>query len=1097
MSRLLIGHCRSPFVVPPVGGKLARAGFRLKAGLRTSFTKSIAVQLKVIDQLVLVITITLMSMDARANETTQDIDFSRDIRPILSDKCFRCHGPDEEERASDLRLDVQSIATAKLESGVTAIIASDTEASELIRRIDHADADVRMPPIDSGKSLSDNERKLLRDWIRQGAPWAEHWAFVAPRRPALPTAGGTWARNSIDRFTARKQSAAGLAPKEEATREQLIRRVTFDLTGLPPTPEEVERFAGDCGPDAYERLVDRLLESPRYGEHMARHWLDAARYGDTHGLHLDNERSIWPFRDWVIRAYNSNMPFDQFTIEQLAGDLLPNPTLDQLVATGFNRCNVTTGEGGSIDEEYYVRYAVDRVETTSTVWLGLTTGCAVCHDHKFDPISQNEFYGLFSFFFSLTEKAMDGNALLPPPSIKSPTDSQLRQLAAIEREIESAQAAIDGRKQSKLPEFNAWDKSAREQNVQNHPPQDHILLADFESIQGDELTFSGDIKGKVIGKSSSDAGKFGSAFRFDGQTTIEVGETAAFESGDAFSYGAWIYCIENGAMTVVSKMDGGSSVRGYDLYVGGGKLFAHLIHDWEQGNAIRVNTKQPIPREKWQHVMVTYDGSGKAAGVRIFVDGDEQELKRTHDNLSGTIKSSHPLRIGRRTDSAPFTGLIDDVRIYGRELSSAEVGLLAGIDPIKELLALDPQDRTQQQTATLLEHFLTTRDPEFARLRAELSKVRNKKTQLESEYSSTLIMRESEVPRQAHVLVRGQYDQKGAPVQPDVPKVLPPLSRANERPNRLDLAKWLVDPAHPLTARVTVNRIWQQHFGTGLVKTTGDFGSQGEWPSHPDLLDWLATEFIESGWNVKALHRLIVTSATYRQSSFATVAEYNADPENRFLARGPRHRLDAEQVRDNALLISGLLNEQIGGKSVKPYQPEGLWFAVGYTSSNTARFKRDTGPALYRRGLYTFWKRTSPPPMMQIFDAPSREYCTVNRPRTNTPAAALAMMNGEQFVEIARHFAERIMLAEESDEQRIEFAYRWATSRSATANELSVVKAMLSDFRDHYKNDSEAAKELLSVGESQRDKSLDGVEHAAWTMIASTLLNLDETISKQ
>lgn len=1045
-------------------------------------------------RIITVVTLIVFAGAANAEET---VDFNRDVRPILSDKCFRCHGPDEGERATDLRLDRPEIATSELESGAIAIVPRDQENSELIHRITSHDADIRMPPADSGKSLSVVEIKILQDWIRQGADWDEHWSFLPPTRPALPDVVHSnyvaWPNNPIDRFVLARQLESGKVPASRAPKYALIRRVTFDLTGLPPTPAEIARFESDDSPDAYERLVDRLLNSPRYGEHMARYWLDVARYGDTHGLHLDNERSIWPYRDWVIRAFNSNMPFDQFTIEQLAGDLLPNPTRDQLVATGFNRCNVTTSEGGSIDEEYYFRYAVDRVETTSTVWMGLTTGCAVCHDHKFDPITQVEFYELLAYFNNLTEKAMDGNALLPPPAIQVPTAAQLRDQAAARELHDKVTRRLAERKTKLQAPFEQWAEQTRQELTEPSIPSDDLLHVSFDEQGGTSA-----ITSTVIGKSSTDAGRVGEAFRFDGNTAIEYGEVAAFELDEPFSYGAWIYCVDDKAMTVLSKMDDADAFRGYDLYVGGGKLFVHLVHQWDT-NAIRVNTRQPIRREKWQHVMATYDGSRSAAGVRIFVDGIEQELEITHDTLTGTIKTDKPLRIGRRRDSAPFQGIIDELRIFGRQLSADEVSSLAGIDPIREILAADPEERSADQTATLFDYYISKHDQPYRELLAEQKKTAHDLSQIEKSFPSTLVMREREKPRQTHVLIRGQYDQKGKPVTADVPNVLPVIQSEKHRlTNRLDLARWLVDPRHPLTARVTVNRMWQQHFGTGIVKTSEDFGSQGEWPSHPDLLDWLAVEFVESGWDVKAVHRLIVTSATYQQSSHVPRESYVRDPENRLLARGPRYRLDAEQIRDNALLISGLLTEKIGGRSVKPYQPDGLWSAVGYTTSNTAKFKRDSGADLYRRGLYTFWKRTSPPPMMQIFDAPSREVCTVNRPRTNTPAGALALMNDVQFVEAARNFAERILLeSSSSPEERIRFGYLWATSRTPSPQETSLLRAAASDFIQYYGSDHDAALELLSVGESKSDESLNVAELAAWTMVASTILNLDETITKQ
>ncbi len=1027
--------------------------------------------------------------------TADQIDFNRDIRPLLSDNCFRCHGPDEGQRQANYRLDLKRGAFGELEGGGRGIVGGDVAASKLLERIRSQDPNHQMPPPDSGKVLTRAQIDLLHRWIESGASWEEHWSFVAPVRPRQPAIDRTeWIRNSIDTYVLARIESAGESPSGEADQRALIRRVTFDLTGLPPTPSEVETFLRDSAPDAYERLVDRLLDSHRYGEHQARYWMDAARYGDTHGLHLDNERSIWPYRDWVIDAFNQNMSFDQFTIEQLAGDLIPDATLAQRVATGFNRCNVTTSEGGSIDQEYLVRYATDRVETTATVWMGLTAGCAACHDHKFDPLSQREFYQLFAFFFSQTERAMDGNALLPPPSVKTASITQRVKLKRLQQLRDATRAEREKLQAESDKHLAVWADEYRQSAVMPALPTGAVVRATFDENEGDRIDIGQDRSGLIVGTAMWDAGKRGSGLRFDGKTHVDLGDVAAFDKGDAFSGGGWIYPTGKGALTLLSRMEDEQAFRGYDIYLGNNQLFVHFIHHWDK-DAIRVNTKRKLTLSSWQHVFVTYDGSGTAAGIHVYVDGQEEELQVTHDRLRGSISTDATLKIGRRTPSAPFQGIVDDVRIYPRVLTDREIQALVGANPIAELLAKSDGDWSSSERWQLLDRFLQQRDANYRGLVDQERRQAELIRRIESSFASTLVMQEMSKPRAAHLLIRGQYDQPGESVKPAVPAILPAMS-ANMPSNRLGLARWLTSPTHPLTARVTVNRIWQQHFGMGLVKTTEDFGSQGQWPSHPELLDWLAVEFVESGWDVKAIHRRILTSATYRQASIASPAAYQRDPENRLLARGPRFRMDAETIRDNALAVSGLLVEQTGGKSVKPYQPLGLWKAVGYTSSNTAQFQVSEGASLYRRSLYSFWKRTSPPPSMQIFDAPSREVCTVRRPRTNTPAAALVLMNDPQYVEAARQLACRMIAVAESDAERIRHGMLLATARPPAADEQQILQQMLTAYRLRYEQDPAAARQIIAVGVSQHDPSIEANELAAWTLIASTLLNLDETITK-
>jgi hypothetical protein len=797
------------------------------------------------------------------------VDFGRDIRPLLSDTCYTCHGPDGESREADLQLDKKEIVFGTLPSDNVAIVPGHADQSELYRRISTDDIDQRMPPEDHDKQLTADEIGRIKQWIDDGAQWDEHWAFVAPLRPPLPPVEDEAAcRGAIDRFLLARLEQENLKPSPEADKTTLIRRVTLDLTGLPPTPQEVDQFVADPSSDAYARLVERLFQSPRYGEQMAHYWLDAARYGDTHGLHLDNERRIWPYRDWVIAALNKNMPFDQFTIEQLAGDLLPDATKQQRIATGFNRCHVTTNEGGVIKEEFHVRNTVDRVTATATVWLGLTTGCAVCHDHKFDPLTRKEFYQLFAFFNSSADDAMDGNAKIYPPVITLPTAAQAAQLKTLNEEI-----------------------------------------ADLEK------------------------------------------------------------CEKQAAATL------------------------------------------------------------KAAEEKV-----------------------------------------------AEEKAAAE-----------KAAAKQNADRAKQLEATR---------KQLKSLREKLKAVKKGRTQLEAKIPATMVMQELPKPRDAYDLDRGEYDKRGDKVERAVPAFLPPLPK--ESPvNRLGLAHWLVDGSNPLTARVTVNRLWQQLFGTGLVATTDNFGSQSEPPSHPELLDWLATELLRSQWDIQHMLRLMVTSAAYRQSAAVTPAVLKVDPQNRLLARGPRFRMDAEMIRDTALFVSGLLAERLGGPGVKPYQPTGIWHAVGYTSSNTANYHPDHGAALYRRSLYTFWKRTAPPPAMVALDAPSRETCVVRRDRTNTPLAALALLNDTQFVEAARCLAERVLRQADADPDAwITQTFQHATARRPDADELSVLRRVYAQQLTEFQADPEAARALIAVGESKPDEHLDPCQLAAMTMVANLILNLDETVTK-
>lgn len=1010
------------------------------------------------------------------------IEFNRDVRPILSNNCYLCHGPDKNQLQAGLRLDKRDVAVSKLESGQTAIVPHDVSASSMIDRMLSSDPSLKMPPANSGKSLTPEEIDTLKKWVEQGAEYQGHWSFIAPvRRDPPETKFTSSVRNSIDQFILRRLESEGLEPSPEADKVSLIRRATIDLTGLPPTTQEVDAFLADSSEGAYERVVDRLLASSRFGEHQARIWLDAVRYGDTHGLHFDNERSIWPYREYVINAFNQNVPFDQFTVEQLGGDLIPNATVDQKVASGFNRCNLTTSEGGSIDEEVLVRYATDRTEALSTVFLGLTLQCAVCHTHKFDPISQKEYYSLYSYFYSMSDRAMDGNALLPPPILKLPTDEQNRQLSLYDEQIASTRKAIA----DELGKVNYVDPQ-----LGNELPADALSVTRHDFVWfDDEVPAGADSLGDTPWK-----------FVRRGEGPVLSGETSTIRSATGLSQ----HFFQNAS-------------RG--LKVGEGDvLFAHVFIDPAnppKAIMLQFNDGNWDHRKNWGDedaiVFGTKDTSAKRLGGALPKAGEWVRLEVNAADvglISGSMINGFAFtqfggtvywdRAGIVTASQQ--GPVEFDSQIAWESSEKPNPSKTLPKPIQDLLKTDEAGRNDDQKKQLREYFVqninqTTRAT-FAPLIKQQADLEQKRKELDAAIPATLISEDLPQPRDAFVLIRGAYDKKGEKVDRGVPTVLPPLPTGAPN-NRLGLAKWLVAPEHPLTSRVIVNRYWQQVFGTGIVKTSEDFGAQGTWPSHPELLDWLATEFIQTGWDVKRMFKLMVMSGTYRQSSKVSPALVARDPENLLLARGPRFRVEAEVIRDSVLFASGLLVERTGGKSVRPYQPEGIWEAVAFVGSNTREFKADMGDGLYRRSLYTFWKRTAPPPSMATFDAPSRETCTVRRPRTNTPLQALALMNDKQYVDAARKLAERMILEGGSTrEDKLTSGFRWLTSRPPSAKELEVLQKTLGKQMMIFQADKPAAEKLLAYSDLPRNQSIDPSEHAAWTMIANLLINLDEFITK-
>lgn len=1148
------------------------------------------------------------------------VSYTRDVKPILSDRCYTCHGPDATERKAGLRLDTAEGSTALLPSGRRAIVPGDADASTLLSRVSHPDVSDRMPPAASGrKHLAAAEIEILRRWIEEGAPFEAHWAFVAPQRSTPPVvADAAWVRNPVDAFIRAAQEQRGMMPSGPATREALCRRITFDLTGLPPTPDEVQAFVDDTDAGATGRLIDRLFTSPRYGEQMARHWLDAARYGDTHGLHLDNERSMWPYRDWVIKSFNRNQGYDAFVVEQLAGDLMPDATLEQRIATGFNRCNVTSAEGGMIAAEYLALYAKDRVDTTATVFLGLTLECAKCHEHKFDPFSQKEYYRLYAFFNSIAEDASDKNALIAPPFVSAPTTAQKTRLGELDQQIERGEAELV----APDPVIDAaqaeWERESADRIaggwVVLRPREafsaagatmtigkDRVIRASgkdperdmYEVVARTHLRDIRAVRLELLPDPDQPGGGIGRAehnnivltnVEIDAAPVQNCEQTVKLEldavSADWNQRGFPVantldgntetgWAIQGGTedeRSVVFRLSkpisfvGGTQLR---LRLGFGSGYLHhtiarfrvsvsdrvdktpvVVHPWlrtEQpfeGKNLNQVLKTPFGPEKnpdpaakyadgkvgWVPAPEYVDGKphlfsqlpnrayylqrciespgarpfsffvGSDDAIKVFLNDEEilvrnvrRGVQADQDRVSVTLRAGQNRLMIKIVNAGGATGFY--FRTIGEQVDGVPTA-------VARILTIDTDKRSRGEAERLRTYYRRNRSESWRNKDAALRALKDERKKVEAAYPRTMVMEELGKPRETRVLIRGEYDNPGEVVTPGVPAIFPQLEEGT-RLDRLALARWLVDPRHPLTSRVFVNRLWQMVFGAGLVATPEDFGSQGAYPTHPKLLDWLAVEFIESGWDIRHMLKLMMSSATYAQASSVTPAALQTDPANAWLARGPRHRLDAEEIRDSALLMGGLLVHTVGGKSVRTYQPKGIWKAVGYTSSNTANFRRDKGDALWRRSLYTFWKRTAPPPTMSLLDAPSREACSVRRSRTNTPLQALALMNDVQFVEAARAFASRALAQPgEDDTARLVWMWRWATSRRPEAFEIGVMRELLTSERKHYATRADSAKALVETGESTPPADVDPRELAAWTSVANMLLNLDETITK-
>jgi hypothetical protein len=1033
----------------------------------------------------LLLAVTVLLAGARAHAA---VDFGRDVLPILADKCFPCHGPDAKARKANLRFDTKEGAF-RLRKGKSVIVPGDSAASELVRRITAEDDAERMPPPESNRTLTKQQIDLLKKWVEEGAKWGRHWAFEPPRRSPVPRPRlQGWANADLDAFILARLEREGLRPSPEAPRATWLRRVTLDLAGLPPTLAEMDAFLADRSANAYEKVVDRLLASPRYGERMASEWLDLARYADTHGYQMDRYRAMWPWRNWVIGVFNRNLPYDQFLTWQLGGDLLPGATKEQRLATAFNRLHLQNEEGGVVEEEFRVAYVVDRVNTFGTAFLGLTFDCTRCHDHKYDPLTQKDYYSLFAFFQNIDESGQTTyftNSMPVPTLLLSDAVTDAK-LAKLRRQIQAKEEQLDDERTRAQAAFAQW---------LDQRPQEVMLPGSmgsfaFEEIKANQIVNDADSKkpAHAVEGPKLVPGKMGNAVELNGENGLTFPGIGHFSRVDPFSLSLWVRTPSHAPRFVVvhhskAPIDAGS--RGYELLLEKARVAFGLHHMWPR-NSLKVVTKTPLAIGAWTHVTVTYDGSSRAAGVRIYLDGAPAELEIVRDGLFKdiTYEGGEPdLALGFRFRDNGFKGgQVDEFRIFNRELTALEAAHLAA----------SPQ-RQQGMPRLLFDYFLATVHKPALQLREELHALRREENQTIQPIPEVMVMEEMAKPKPAYILKRGAYDAPGERVAMNTPAALPPFP-ADQPRNRLGLARWLVAPDHPLTARVAVNRFWQMMFGKGLVETSDNFGSQGTPPTHPELLDFLARDFVDHGWDVKHLLKTIALSATYRQSSRVRPDLLARDPDNQLLARAPVRRLTAEMLRDQALAVSGLLTEKIGGPSVKPYQPEGLW-AVAMGSP---RYDQSRGPDLYRRSLYTFWKRTVPHPAMVTFDAAERNVCIVRRQTTSTPLQALALLNDTQIVEAARFLAQR-MLKEggATAAEQIAWVFRAATDRAPTDKEATILARLLSEQRELFQADPKAAAKLLAVGDGRNDAKLDPVELAARTMLALTMLNHDEAVMRR
>ena len=1016
------------------------------------------------------------------------VDFNYHIKPILSDRCFACHGPDANKREADLRLDQEDQALEKLlESGKHAFVGGDPQESEAYLRMISDDPDMQMPPPDSKLSLDEGEIALIRKWIVQGATYKEHWAYIPPQKSNIPALKP--GMNEIDYFIRRALNSQDLSPNPSAVKEIILRRLYMDLTGLPPDIPTIDAFLADSSVDAYEKVVDQLLASEAYGERMAMDWMDVARYADSHGYSQDGFRRMWPWRDWAIEAFKDNMPFDQFLLWQMAGDLLPKTTPSQRLATAFFRNHRINSEGGIVPEEYRVEYVAERTNMTATAFMGLTLECARCHDHKYDPFSQKDYYQLSAFFNSVNERGLvqkDGNS---GPAVFITNETAEKQIAWLNRKIEEQQSKIrDYRKKTKVVDL----PEKLPPNLLNEGRIGHFLFDEQQDQQSPNLA-NQKLHARLDKEVLLVEGKKGQAVQVNAYDVVNLGKNGQFERSDPFSISCWVNLKSGGRdLNILFNLAGkNEGFYGYQLFLEHKQPQFRLVHGLP-ADLIQVGIPQALKEGEWYHLAVTYDGSGKADGVKLYLNGLSSEKEVVFDQLTQSIKPDgreRNLRLGGylqdETDIDSGAVRVDELNIYEREISPPEVMGLYDSMKINTL----PPDRWKT--------FVLTDDNDYQQEKEKLLHLISRRNAITDSLQTVMVMEDLPKARPTFMLDRGLYDSHGEEVFPQTPQQLPVFSE-NLPKNRLGLAKWLIQANHPLTSRVTVNRYWQMIMGRGLVKTPEDFGSQGALPSHPELLDWLAVDFMDSGWDVKALMKKIVMSATYRQSSQVSLEKRNADPENVFLARGPSYRLSAEMIRDQALAASGLLVGKSGGPSVKPYQPSGLWSEKNTFSVILRYYEQDHGEKLYRRSMYTFWRRTSTPPNMATFDAPTRDFCTVKRQRTSTPLQALVLLNDPQFVEAARVLGER-MLKEggASTPEQITFAYRLLTGKQPQKENLDLLKAFFDAEYAALKEEPNRATEFLQVGEFVVDEDLEPCLLVASSLTAHAIMNLDEFIFKR
>ena len=1041
-----------------------------------------------------------------------DISYNIHVKPILTDKCYTCHGPDPESGKAGLRLDNERAAYASLNgSNKRSIVPGNIAQSELVNRILHHDPELQMPEVGSNLNLSNREKAILVKWIEGGAQFEEHWSFIPLTKVDLPkVTKSPTVRNPIDHFIQARLKEEGLSPQKEADKETLIRRVSFDLTGLPPSVEEIEEFINDESPGAYEKVVDRLLNSPHYGEKMAIDWMDLARYADTHGYQADWYRDMSPWRDWVIKSFNENMPYDRFLTWQLAGDLLPDASDEQILATGFNRLHQQNLEGGIIDEEFRVAYVADRTDVLGKGLLGLTLSCAKCHDHKYDPISQKEYYQLYSFFNNVNESGqISWEGSMPTPNMLIPTKEQEEILQFIENKLVLAEESMEQAENDMVPSFQTWLERGDYKTLQISRPA--------PSPQAHYHFDEGNLRNRVVPGQSGKMdrqfsdnekptfvqGASGRGLLLDGDAWLDMTPQGIFQRSDAFSISIKVNIPSGIDKGVIFHKGIGARLynfRGYQLDVAGDKLQVMFAHMWPDNTFIKTSVDD-FPRDDWIHLVLTYDGSSKAEGTTLYMNGHEMQTQTKNDNLYkdiifNTKNRTIPgivepgLQVGARWRGKGIGGAsVDDIMIFSQELTPLEVIQLSSLDDMSQLLKRSPSQLSKRDKEILKDHYLARLSPSLTEGKEALRKVRQQHVEEIEDVQEVMVMKEMDEPRQSYILNRGLYDDYGEQVFPAVPDVLN-IMPEEAPPNRLGLVQWLTDPSNPLTSRVAVNRYWQMFFGRGIVETTEDFGNQGSRPSHPLLLDWLAQQFMDSGWNVKALQKLMVTSATYRQSSISSEDLDTKDPENILLARGPSGRLPSEMIRDNALAASGLINLKIGGESVKPYQPDGLWNISGN------RYDQDAGDDLYRRSLYTLWKRSIPNPTLNTFDQPDRSECTVRRQNTETPLQALVLMNDPTFVEAARRIGAEVA-ASTNPSKIIKDSFMHLTGRAPKTEELRLLNELLDKETTRFREHPDKLEGWTKTGEFEHSEKLDQAKVAAGAIVVSVIINSDASTYKR